>query len=87
MEIFRRNSKVVRFVIIKSNMTHTYLGHNIIAVQKQLMGIVSLIYEVSVTSTCVTDSTCCISKPILCQENNDVNHISEKILRNLDKLM
>lgn len=77
MEIFRRNSTVARFVIIKRNVTHTYLGHNNIAVQKQLMGTVSLIYEVSVLSTSATDSTCCINKPISCQENNDINHNCE----------
>lgn len=76
MEIFRRNSTVVRFVIIKRNVTHTYLGHNT-AVQKQLMGTVSLIYEVSVSSTSARDSTCCINKAISCQENNDVDHNSE----------
>jgi hypothetical protein len=67
-------------------MTHTYLGRNNITVQKQLMGTVSLILIVSVTSKTATDSTCCINKPILCQENNDIDHISEKILRHLDKL-
>jgi hypothetical protein len=40
IKLFRRISKVQRFVIIKGDMIHAYLGYSIITVQKQRMGIV-----------------------------------------------
>jgi hypothetical protein len=37
MELFRRNSKVQRHVIINSDVIHEYLGYNIVSVQKNLL--------------------------------------------------
>jgi hypothetical protein len=63
---------------------HAYLGYNTTALQKQLIGIASLIKEKSGKSISTTDSTHCISKATLCSGNTDVNHISEG-LNNFDK--
>jgi hypothetical protein len=42
MKLFRRNKTAWRFVLRKGNAIHAYLGCNIIAIQKQLVGIASL---------------------------------------------
>jgi hypothetical protein len=45
LELFRINSKVQRFVIIKSDMIPGHLGYFILPIQTQLMIIASLIKE------------------------------------------
>jgi hypothetical protein len=55
MELFRRNSTVQIFVIIKGNVIHAYLGYNIVDIQKQFMGTPSLIMK-------MFDSIHCINK-------------------------
>jgi hypothetical protein len=69
---------VKRFVI------HPYLFYNIAAVQKQLMGIASLVKEIRRKSLSVIDSTFCINNAILCSGTNDVGHISEGVLNSPD---
>jgi hypothetical protein len=61
MELFRRNSIVRMFVIIKGDVIHAYLGYNIVDIQKQLMETASLIMKMS-------DSTNCINKQFYAQE-------------------
>jgi hypothetical protein len=41
---------------------------------QQLLGITSLIQEMSEKSAFIIDSTHCINKVILCSGKNDVNH-------------
>jgi hypothetical protein len=36
LELFRRNSKLYRFVIINDDMIHAYLGYNIIAIEEPM---------------------------------------------------
>jgi hypothetical protein len=50
MELFRRASKVLRFVTIKDDVIHIYLDYNTVAAQKQLMGIAVPLY---LTFTCL----------------------------------
>lgn len=57
-------------------MVYEYLGYNII-IQKQLIGIVSLINVKSAKSTS-------INKEILSYRGNDVNLIREEVLNSLD---
>jgi hypothetical protein len=45
-KLFRRNSKFERFVTIKGDMIHVYLGYNIVVIQK-LLCIASLIKRMS----------------------------------------
>jgi hypothetical protein len=61
-------------------MIYAYLGCNIVVIQAQLLGIASLIKEMSGKTACVTDSTHCINKAILCSEK-DVDHVSEEVLK------
>jgi hypothetical protein len=39
MELFRKDSKVLRFVTIKDDVIHVYLDYDIVPAQKQLMDI------------------------------------------------
>jgi hypothetical protein len=68
-ELSRINSQVYRFVIIKNSVILAYLCYNIVAIQKQLMGIPPQIKKMSVQTICVTDSTHCINNAILCSGN------------------
>jgi hypothetical protein len=87
MELFRRNSKVQKCLTIKADAIDAYLCYNIAAIQKQLLGIASLIKGMSGKSTSVIGSTHCIKKAILCSGNNDVDNISEEVLNSLDGLI
>jgi hypothetical protein len=80
VELFRRN----RFVIINCDVIPAYLWYNIIAIQKQLMVIGSLITEISGECTSVTDSIRCSNKAVLCFGSNDVDHIREEVVNSLD---
>jgi hypothetical protein len=51
MELFKRINVVYMFVIMKNDVTNAYLGCKIVATQKQLIGISSVIYEISGRST------------------------------------
>jgi hypothetical protein len=73
MELFRRNNTLRVFVIIKGNVIHEYLSHKIAAVQKQLVGIASLVKAMSGKSTSVSDYTHCINKETVRSESN-INH-------------
>jgi hypothetical protein len=64
VELFGRNSEV-EVCFNKGNMIHIYLGYNIIAVQKQLLDIVSLVKEMSGKGTSVVYSTHFVNKGIL----------------------
>jgi hypothetical protein len=79
MKLFRRNSKGLRFVIIKDGAIHVHLSNNIVVIQKQVMGIASQIKTMSGKNTPVIDFTHCSNKAILCLGNNDVDHISIKV--------
>jgi hypothetical protein len=68
MELFRTDSKDQRFVIVKCDMIHGYLGYKIVAIKKKLMVIASLIKEMLGKRTYVIDSTHCINKAILSSE-------------------
>jgi hypothetical protein len=58
MELFRRNNKVDKFIIINGNVIHAYFDYNnIIAIKKQLAGIGSLNSGLSGKSTTINDST------------------------------
>jgi hypothetical protein len=57
MESFRRNSKAQTFVTLKGDVVHAYLGYNIVDIQKYLMGIASLIKEMSGKSASVLHTT------------------------------
>jgi hypothetical protein len=57
MELFRRNSKVERFVIIKGGGIHAYLSSSIDATQKQLMGIALILEEMLGKCRYVIDPT------------------------------
>jgi hypothetical protein len=56
MELFRINGKVLGFVTIEGDVIHAYLYCKIVAMQQQLMGIASLIEEMSGKSTPLIDS-------------------------------
>jgi hypothetical protein len=85
MDLFKRNSKYWRFVIVKSNAIHKYMGYNVVVIQKQLMCSALLIKEMSrKTGTPLIHSTRCIKKAVLLPESNDVDHISE-VLNSLDR--
>jgi hypothetical protein len=77
IELYRRYSKVQRFMKIKGHRIHAYLDYNIIGNQKQFMCIALVIKEISGMSTSVIDPTHCINKAILCSGSN-VNHSTEK---------
>jgi hypothetical protein len=49
----------------KGNVIHAYLGCDVIAIQKQLMDIASLVKKISGKGTSVVYSTLCINKGIL----------------------
>jgi hypothetical protein len=78
MKLFRRNREVQRFFmsITKGDLDYTYLGYNIIAIQKPLMEIPSPIIDVR-KSTSVIDSTYCINKTTVSSGSIDADHISE----------
>lgn len=61
-------------------MIHLYLGYNIVVIHKQIMGIASLVKEMSGKSTSVTDSTHFINQAVLCSGSDDAGHISEEVL-------
>jgi hypothetical protein len=65
-------------------MIHSYLGCNTVAIQKERMGIASLVKEMSGKSKSLTDSTHFINKAVLCSENDGVDHISEEVLNGVD---
>jgi hypothetical protein len=58
---------------------HGYLGHNIAAIQK-LMGISSLVTEMSGKSTSVLDYTHCINKENVCSGSN-INHNGKEVFQ------
>jgi hypothetical protein len=70
MELCRRNSDIYRLLIIKDDVLEAYFGYNIVAIQKHLIGIVSLIKEMSGKNTSVIYSTCCINEAVLYSGNN-----------------
>jgi hypothetical protein len=80
MELFRKNREVWSLVVIENGVTLAYLDYNMIFIQKQLMGNESLIKENPGKCTCITESTHCFIKAILCSGNNDGNHISDEAL-------
>jgi hypothetical protein len=47
MELFRLNREVQRFAVIEGNVVNTYWSYNIIAIEKQHIGIASIIKEMS----------------------------------------
>jgi hypothetical protein len=58
----------------------SYLGYNIIEIQKPLMGTASLIKKTSGNNINVIDVyVFCINKSMLCSGSNDVDHISEDV--------
>jgi hypothetical protein len=63
---------------------HLYLGYNTVAIQKQLMGIASLVKEMSGKSISVTYSIHFINKAVLCSGSDYVYHISEEVLSGVD---
>jgi hypothetical protein len=59
-----------------------YLGYNITAIQKQLMGIASLIKKMSGNNIQVIDLyVFCTNKAMLCSGTNDAHHISEELFK------
>lgn len=70
MELFRRNSKDLRFVIIKDCVIHVYLSNKIVVIQKQRMSIGSQIKKMPRKSTPLIDFTHCNNKAILRQGNS-----------------
>jgi hypothetical protein len=56
MELFRRHGEVRRFLIMRGDVIHGYLGYNTTAIQKQLVGTSLLITKTSGKGTYVTDS-------------------------------
>jgi hypothetical protein len=81
MELFKRNSKVQRFVIIKKDVIQDIMK---IAIPKQLTGISLLIKAMSRKSLSTINSTHSINKAVLCSVSNDVSSISEA-LKSLDE--
>jgi hypothetical protein len=70
---------------MKAAEIDVYVGYNTSTIEKQLLGISSLIKKgTSGKSTSVIDYTHCIKKAILCLETNDVDNISEEVLCSLD---
>jgi hypothetical protein len=61
-------------------MIYVCLCYNFVSIQKQLIGIASLINEMSGESASIIYSTHCINKTILCPINFIINHISEEVL-------
>jgi hypothetical protein len=61
-------------------MVYAYLGNDIVTIQKQLIGIVSLIKVKTGRNTSVIDSTLSINKEILCSRSKDVNLNMKKFL-------
>jgi hypothetical protein len=60
---------------------HAHLGYSIVAIQKELMGFVSPIKELSERSIPVIDYTHYINEVMLCLGSNDVDLVSEKVLK------
>jgi hypothetical protein len=60
-------------------------AYNIIAIRKNLIGIVSVIKEMPGNNTSDVDSTLCVSKAVLFSGHNDVDHIGEEVLNSLDE--
>jgi hypothetical protein len=69
---------------MKVDVIHANLDHNVDDTEKQLMGIGSLIKEMSGKDIYVVHSTHCINVSILYSGNNDVNCISEKVLNSCE---
>jgi hypothetical protein len=63
---------------MKIDVICAYAGYNIVTIQKQLIGIASLISDISQKNTSVIASTHFISKaPFMFKKYNDMNLISE----------
>jgi hypothetical protein len=62
-----------------------YLSYKIVAVQKEGMGIGSLIKITSGKNTSATDCTHCIHIANSCSGNIDINHINENVYNNIDE--
>jgi hypothetical protein len=79
MELFRRNSKDLRFVVIKDVVIYVHLSNNIVVIEKQPRGIASQIKKMPGNSTPVIDLTHCSNKAILWLGNSDVYHIIKNV--------
>jgi hypothetical protein len=83
-ELFIRNSKVQKAVIIQGDVIHVYFGYRILRIQNQLMGTAPVIQEMSGKSKSATDYTRYVIKAILCSRSNDFGHIREEVIKRLD---
>jgi hypothetical protein len=84
MELFRRNSKVCSFVMVKGTVIHAYLVHNVTATRKQFTGTASMIEEISGKCTSAIDSTHCINMStavLCCLKSNYVTILVKKFSR------
>jgi hypothetical protein len=67
MELFRGNKKrTFKFVIIQSDAIPSYLGYNIILIQKHIKGTASLVNKLSAKGSSIIESTHSINGTILC---------------------
>jgi hypothetical protein len=79
MELFRRNSKGDKFIIIKSDVIHTYFDYNFIAIKKQLTGNKSLNNGLSGKITYTYDSIKFVNVAVLFPGGNYVDTKNENI--------
>jgi hypothetical protein len=78
MELWRRNSKVQSFDIIKGDLIYAHLSYSLVVVQKECMGCAPLIREMLGSSKSVIDYTHYINETVLCSGSNLV---SEEVLK------
>lgn len=74
-------AKVSRFVVMKGDVIHAYLGQIIIAIQNNLE---AFHHELRKLQERVTDSTQRVNKIKWSLGNNDIDHIIEQVLTSLD---
>jgi hypothetical protein len=71
--------------IMSSDLTHPYMGNNVVANPEQCESTISLIKEMFRKNVSLIYSTHCINKAIL-YLRSDVDHISEEVLMDRLKL-
>jgi hypothetical protein len=69
---------------INGNITHKYLGRNNVATTQLVMGIASLIMQISGDRMLVINYIHYINRTNLCPRNNEVYHITQVLKKKHD---